>query len=83
MDSKETTIKLTPELAAKGLHWALERKDWSAEQFQGTIWSDECLIEKSLNSRQTWVFRTPEEKWEKDCIAAVKKGNGVTIMVWR
>ena len=74
--------KLTPERAAKRLAWALERKDWSAEQFQGTIWSDECSIEKSSDSRQTWVFRTPEEKWEKDCIAAVKKGNGVTIMVW-
>ena len=34
--------KLTPERAAKRLAWALERKDWSAEQFQGTIWSDEC-----------------------------------------
>ena len=74
--------KLTDERAAKRLAWALERKDWSAEQFQTTIWSDECTIEKSTQARQTWVFRTPDEKWEKDCIMAVKKGNGVSVMVW-
>ena len=74
--------KLTEERAAKRLAWALERKDWSVERFQTTIWSDECTIEKSTHAKQIWVFRTPDEKWEKDCIMAVKKGHRVSGMVW-
>ena len=49
---------------------------------ESTIWSDECSIEKSTDARQIWVFRTPEAKWEKNCIAAVEKENGISIMVW-
>ena len=29
-----------------------------------------------------WVFRTPDEKWEKNCIMAAKKGDGLSVMVW-
>ena len=74
--------KLTDDRAAKRFAWALERKDWSAEKFQSTIWSDECTIEKTSHARQIWVFRTPDEKWEKDCIVALKKGHRVAIIVW-
>jgi hypothetical protein len=34
-------LKLTQEHARNHLAWALEYKDWDAEQFEGAIWSDE------------------------------------------
>jgi transposase len=74
--------KLTAERAAKRLQWALERKDWTVEEFEGVIWSDECSVEKSDDARQVWVFRTPTEKWKTECIAPKKKGKGVSLMVW-
>ncbi|KAF8242039.1 hypothetical protein K440DRAFT_473853, partial [Wilcoxina mikolae CBS 423.85] len=56
---------LTEEHARKRLAWALEHKDWDAEEFEGVIWSDECSVEKSPKRSQFWVFRTPPEKWHK------------------
>jgi transposase len=62
--------------------WALQRKDWTHEQWEGVIWSDECSVEKSDSGRQMWVFRRPPEKWFKDCIAPKRKGKGISLMVW-
>jgi transposase len=64
------------------LQWALQHKDWTHEQWEGVIWSDECSVEKSDSGRQMWVFRQPPEKWFKDCIAPKRKGKGISLMVW-
>lgn len=53
---------LKDEHAAAQLAWALERRHWGAEDFEGVVWSDECSIERSSDSRQIWVFRTSLEK---------------------
>jgi hypothetical protein len=39
-------------------------------------------VEKSNGGQKVWVFRTPPEKWFKDCIAPMPKGNGISLMVW-
>ena len=64
--------KLTPEQAAKRLKWAKERENWTAEEFEGVIWSDECSLEKSDDAYQVWVFRS-SEKWKTECIAPKKR----------
>ena len=74
--------KLTPEQAAKRLKWAKECENWTAEDFERVIWSDECSVEESDDAHQVWVFRTPFEKWKTECIAPGKKGKGVSVMVW-
>lgn len=74
--------KLTDERAKKRLEWAKEHQHWIAEDSRKVIWSDECSIEKSATRTQTWVWRLPSEKWDKDCIAPKKKGNGTSLMVW-
>lgn len=53
---------LKEEHVAKRLAWALARKDWTAEEFEGVIYSDEYSVEKSKDPCQQWVFRTPTEK---------------------
>ncbi|RPA94469.1 hypothetical protein L873DRAFT_1701156, partial [Choiromyces venosus 120613-1] len=47
---------------------ATVHKDWTVEDFEGVIWSDECSVEKSKDLKQQWVFREPGEKWLADCI---------------
>ena len=74
-------LKLTEARAKERLAWALERKDWTAGDFQSTIHSDECTVERSAHVRQIWVFHVPEQKWDKDYVAAIPKGKGVSIMV--
>jgi transposase len=64
------------------LQWGLQHKDWTHEQWEGVIWSDECSVEKSDSGWQMWVFRQSPEKWFKDCIAPKRKGKGISLMVW-
>ena len=59
---------LTKEHSKQRLAWALAHKDWDISDWEGVIFSDECMVEKSKNSRVDWVFRTPAEKWDNDCI---------------
>jgi len=37
-------------------------KNWRKEDFERVLFSDECMVEKSKNSKIIWVFRTHEEK---------------------
>ena len=53
--------KLRKVRAKERLVWALERKDWTAKDFQSTIWSDECMVERSVHARQIWVFHTSDK----------------------
>jgi len=73
---------LKDEHAIKRLAWVREYKNWIKEDFEGSIVSDECMVEKSKDPKGIWVFRTPEEKWHKDCIQGVTKGPGIKLMVW-
>jgi hypothetical protein len=73
--------KLKPEHAKARLEWALAHKDWTAEDFQRVVYSDECSVEKEPAGQQIWVFRTPSEKWDKGCIRPVKHRQ-VKLMVW-
>jgi len=39
-------LPLDTEVAAKRLAWEIKRKPWTAEDFEGVIWSDECTVGK-------------------------------------
>lgn len=73
--------KLKPEHVAKRLRWALERKDWTAEDFEGVVWSDECSVERGSDPRQIWVFQEPAEKWLEECIRPKPKAREISVMV--
>jgi len=63
------------------LAWAAEYKDWTKEDFEGVIFSDEFMVEKFRDLKSIWVFRTREKVWHKDCIYGVTKGPGIKLMV--
>ena len=44
--------KLKNEHMAKRLQWVLACQDWTAEDFEGVIWSDECSVEQGSDPRQ-------------------------------
>jgi len=39
------------EHAVKRLAWAMEYKDWTKEDFEGVIFSDKCIVEKSKDDK--------------------------------
>ena len=63
------------------LAWALSYQDWTKEDWEGVVWSDEYSVEKTNDPRTVWVVRNLYEKWEKDCIAPYHKGPDVNVMV--
>ena len=73
---------LTPEHMKQRLEFALEAKNWTVDDWNKVIWSDESNIEIGRNSRPVWVFRTEAEKHHPDCLVLRFKGNRTTIMVW-
>ena len=73
---------LTPEVAKKRYDWCYQRREWTFEEWEKIIWSDECSIEKGSGKQRQWVFRFPKEKWNKEMIQPVPKGKGVSVMVW-
>ena len=73
---------LTPENAGLRYQWALRHENWKYEDWEKVIWSDECSVERGTGKRRQWVFRTPEQKWDKDMITPYKKGKDISVMVW-
>jgi hypothetical protein len=73
---------LIAEHPAKRCTWAKTHKDWDNEEWEGVIFSDEWSVEKSKEPRGIWGYRTPSEKWPKECIYGVTTGPGVKMMVW-
>jgi len=59
---------LDTEVAAKRLAWAIKREGWTAEDFEGVIWSDECTVEKSKTVSTVWVFRSADEEYLPECV---------------
>jgi len=74
--------QIKPQHVTKRLNWALAHRDWTCEDFEGVIWSDECSVEKSKDPREQWVFREPGEKWLNDCVHPKEKNKGISLMVW-
>ena len=63
--------------------WACEHHHWLKEDWQKVLWSDECLVERQAGKGQVWVFRTPQEKWNQDCLEPhgdIKKD--IKVMFW-
>ena len=73
---------LTKELAQIRLKWAKEHVSWTQEQWDNIILSDECSVERGSGVRRVWVWRTPQQKWDKEMIIPHKKGKDISIMVW-
>ena len=74
--------KLTPKHVKKRLNWAIKYCNWTVEDWEGVIWSDECAVERGRNSRRKWVFRRRDEKWLPECVQPITKGKGISLMVW-
>ena len=64
------------------LAWAKDRTSMSTEDWHHVIWTDEASIELGKQSRVTWVWRKPNERYETDCIAPTFKSGRSSVMVW-
>lgn len=55
--------------------------DWSVEDWNKVIWTDECAFNVGDFAGNTWVTRTTQEEYQEDCIVP-KFHKLETIMIW-
>jgi len=55
---KKWLARLKTEHAKSRLQWAPAHKDWTEEDFERVIYSDECSVEQQPAGQQRWIFST-------------------------
>jgi len=77
-------VHLDEDLAQERLEWALAHRHWTREMWRRkAMWGDEVAVERGGGKRKKWVFRYPNEKWNKDCVepAARRGERGISQMM--
>jgi Transposase len=72
---------LTPQVVTKRLAWAKAHANWTWDKWCKIIWSDECSLERGARARRLWVFRTPQQKCDKEMIQPYMKGKDISVMI--
>ncbi|KFM70696.1 Transposable element Tc1 transposase, partial [Stegodyphus mimosarum] len=63
--------------------WCLSHKAWTIEQWKRVIWSDESSFTLFPTSGRVYVWRTPSEAYNTDCLLPrVKHGGGSVMGDW-
>lgn len=57
-------------------------QNWTGEDWYKIIFGDKRSHEKGTSARRLWVFRTPDQKWNKEMIQPYKKGKDINVMIW-
>jgi transposase len=74
--------EITPENAEMRLRWAQSYAEYTAEDFNRVIWSDECSVERGAGVRWIYTFRSPKQQIIERDIRAIRCGKGVKQMFW-
>lgn len=62
--------------------WCLSHKAWTIEQWKRVIWSDESSFTLFPTSGRVYVWRTPSQAYNTDCLLPRVKHGGGSVMVW-
>ena len=75
---------LTKKQIAARLKWAQEHRDWSVEQWQSVIWSDETMVRSQNDPRPKLGFRrrNKREKYDPKNVQPKSGYGGASQMVW-
>ncbi|GBM10607.1 Transposable element Tcb1 transposase [Araneus ventricosus] len=73
---------VTPTNAFKRRQWCRDHKCWSPQQWQQVIWSDESSFTLFQTTGRVYVWRTPKEAFNPECLLPNVKHGGGSIMVW-
>jgi hypothetical protein len=65
----------------KRLNWTKTRKDWTSE-WENVIWSDKSKFEVFGGDGKKYVWRSPQEKYNPECLVPTFKSQQESVMVW-
>lgn len=73
---------IKPANAAKRKRWSKAHKDWRIAQWKNVVYSDESTYTLFPTTGRVYVWRTPEETYDLDCLKPTVKHGGGSVMVW-
>jgi len=73
---------ISKENAHRRRHWCNEHKTWTSGNWKKVIWSDESSFTLFPTSGRVYVWRTPEEAYNPNCLVPTVKHGGGSVMVW-
>ena len=73
---------MTPRHIYQRLVFAQKYREWSAEDWERIIWTDESTFEIGKNLRQVRVWRTANERYSSNCIVPTFKSGRTSLMIW-
>lgn len=76
---KKPLIK--PANASKRNRWCKAHRNWRA-QWQKVVYSDESTFTLFPTTGRVYVWRTPKEAYDLDCLKPTVKHGGGSVMVW-
>ncbi len=74
--------KLTSEVALLRLKWAKKHKNWTVNQWDNVIWSNEASVTRRSGKTSEWVFEISKQKWNRDKVMEISSGKFFSIMIW-
>jgi hypothetical protein len=66
----------------KRLQFAMEHKDWTIEQWEHVMWSDESRFTLFQNDGRVRLMRQPHDAMDPSCIAPTVQASGGSVMIW-
>ena len=66
----------------KRLAFAREHRDWTIEQWNSVLWSDESSFQLFCGAKRAYVRRRVGEKYSPQCIVPTVKHGGGSLMIW-
>lgn len=73
---------IRPANAAKRNRWCKAHKDWRIAQCKKVVYSDESTFTLFPTTGRVYVWRTPKEAYDLDCLKPTVKHGGGSVMVW-
>lgn len=73
---------LTPRNVKQRVQWCKDHRTWTLDAWKHVIWSDESSFTVFPTSGRVYVWRSPGEAYELDCLKPTVKHGGGSCMVW-
>ncbi|GFX10546.1 transposable element Tcb1 transposase [Trichonephila clavipes] len=73
---------VTARHALQRRQWCRTHRQWTPQQWQQVIWSDESTFTLFQTTGRVYVWRTPKEAFAPECIVMTFKHGGGSLMVW-
>lgn len=73
---------VTARHALQRRQWCRTHRQWTPQQWQQVIWSDESTFSLFQTTGRVYVWRTPKEAFAPECLVPTVKHGGGSLMVW-